>query len=302
MTGLFSLLMNVEPISPCSISPCSISPCSVAFADGGKTYAMSWGSLALSSKVTLSRVLYVPDLNCTLISVAKLLKQASCFAMFTDTVCVLHDRFSRTLIGTGEERDGVYYFTDRVSAKSHWVSGIFDQALWHRRLGHPSFSVFKDLAFFSSYSNLAGSSPCDMCFRAKQTREVFNDSSNKTSECFSLIHVDVWGPYRVPSSCGAVYFLTIVDDFSRAVWTYLLLEKIEVKVVLKQFLAYTEKQFGKSVKTVRSDNGTEFMGLSSYFKENGIVHQTSCVATPQQNERVERKHRHILNVSRALMF
>lgn len=35
---------------------------------------------------------------------------------------------------------------------------------------------------------------------------------NKTSECFSLIHVDVWGPYHVPSSFGAIYFLMIVDD------------------------------------------------------------------------------------------
>lgn len=97
-------------------------------------------------------------------------------------------------------------------------------------------------------------------------------------------------------------FFTIVDDYSRAVWTFLLLEKSEVSKVLKNFLAYAEKQFGKTVKMVRSDNGTEFMCLSSYFREQGIVHQTSCVGTPQQNGRVERKHRHILNVARALLF
>lgn len=44
------------------------------------------------------------------------------------------------------------------------------------------------------------------------------------------------------------------------------------------------------------------MCLTKYFFENGIIHHTSCVATPQQNERVERKHRYIPNVSHSLMF
>ena len=117
-----------------------------------------------------------------------------------------------------------------------------------------------------------------------------------------MIHCDVWAPYRNKSSTGAVYFLTIIDDYSRAVWAYLLLEKSEVKAVLQNFFKMTEKQFGKSVKVVRSDNGTEFTCLAQYFRENGVVHQTSCVGTPQQNGRVERKHIHILNVSRALLF
>ena len=82
----------------------------------------------------------------------------------------------------------------------------------------------------------------------------------------------MWGPYRVPSSCGAVYFLTVVDDFSRAVWTYLLLAKSEVKRVMQRFCAYAAKQFGKEVEIVRSDNGMEFMCLEEYFRDNGIVH------------------------------
>lgn len=37
-----------------------------------------------------------------------------------------------------------------------------------------------------------------------------------------------------------------------------------------------------------------------FFHENGVIHQRSCVYTPQQNGVVECKHRHLLKVSHAL--
>lgn len=119
---------------------------------------------------------------------------------------------------------------------------------------------------------------------------------------FDLIHCDLWGPYRTLSSCGASYFFTIVDVYSRGVWIFLLLDKAVVPAVLKRFFAMVKRQFNREVKTVRSDNGTELAPLKDYFSENGIVFQTSCVRTPQQNGQVERKHRHILNVARGLRF
>ena len=63
-----------------------------------------------------------------------------------------------------------------------------------------------------------------------------------------------------------------------------------------------QTQFQTKVRTIRSDNGSEFLCLKNQFSKLGIVHETSCVGTPQQNGRVERKHRHILNVARALRF
>lgn len=50
-----------------------------------------------------------------------------------------------------------------------------------------------------------------------------------------------------------------------------------------------------------SDDGKEFL-MDNYFKDKGIIHQRTCIETPQQNDVAKRKHRHILNVSRAIMF
>ncbi|GJY23207.1 putative RNA-directed DNA polymerase [Tanacetum coccineum] len=38
--------------------------------------------------------------------------------------------------------------------------------------------------------------------------------------------------------------------------------------------------------------------MDKFCKEKGILHQTSCPYTPQQNGVAERKHRHLLNVGR----
>ena len=250
-------------------------------------------------------MLFVYVFDCTLISVAKLLKQTGCIAIFTDTLCFLQDCFSRNLIGAGEEREGVYYFTGISAARAHKVSKGDNSsgALWHRRLGHPSAGVLFSLSECDQFSSTLGEiKSCDICFRAKETREVFNDSINKASDYFSLVHADVWGPYRTPSTSGAVYFLTLVDDYSRTVWTHPMSTKTEVSGLIRNFNAISERQFGKPVKSFRSENGTEFMCLTSFFQEQGILHQTSCVDTPQQNGRAKRKHRHILNVDRACLF
>ena len=42
--------------------------------------------------------------------------------------------------------------------------------------------------------------------------------------------------------------------------------------------------------------------LQKYFHTHGIIHQTTCAYTPLQNGVAERKNRHLLEVTRALLF
>lgn len=60
------------------------------------------GCLPLLKNILLENVMFVRSLNCTLLSVVRLLKQTGCFSIFTDILCVLHHRFTR--IGAGEKR------------------------------------------------------------------------------------------------------------------------------------------------------------------------------------------------------
>lgn len=87
-------------------------------------------------------------------------------------------------------------------------------------------------------------------------------------------------------------------------WTYLIPTKQHVFLQLKQFFAYVETQFYTTVQQLRSDHGTEFHNASfqSYLLDKGVVQQSSCVGTPAQNGRVERKHRQLLAIARALCF
>ncbi|XP_026378052.1 uncharacterized protein LOC113272430 [Papaver somniferum] len=54
----------------------------------------------------------------------------------------------------------------------------------------------------------------------------------------------------------------------------------------------------------KSDNGTEFLSrdIQNWFADRGIHHQRIFVSIPQQKGVVERKHRHLLNMARALRF
>lgn len=291
VTGNIGLMSDVQDVVGCPIG----------LPDGRESIAKKEGTVELNDHLRLHNVLYVPNLQCNLISASQLVRQWNCEILVTDKFCLIQDHSTRKLIGAGEIREGLYYFQGAVSTKVMKTTKKDTLGLWHRRMGHPSTKIVKLLPVVDKHSEMCIKN-CEVCLRAKQSRTEFVASNNTASRIFDMIHCDLWGPYRTPTLCGAHYFLTIVDDHSKGVWVYLLKRKTEVSRTIQNFLALIHRQFGGVVKIIRSDNGTEFTCLDKYFVESGIIHQTSCVGTPQQNARVERKHRHILNVARALRF
>lgn len=116
--------------------------------------------------------------------------------------------------------------------------------------------------------------------------------------------MDLWGPYKEPTIENYHYFLTVVDDYSRTTWTFLMPDKTKVFMTIKQFIALVKNQLNAQIETIRTDNGSEFVNVqcTELFQTLGIIHQQSCPYTPQRNGRVEVKHKHLLQITRALMF
>ena len=90
---------------------------------------------------------------------------------------------------------------------------------------------------------------------------------------FALIHCDLWGYYKLLHLVVATIFCAIVDDYSRAIWVYLLKDKIEVYEKLVSFYSMVNTQFDLKVQRIHSDNGREFMNdiFHTYFLEHGII-------------------------------
>ncbi|KAL9226203.1 hypothetical protein vseg_002041 [Gypsophila vaccaria] len=297
MTGNFSCLRDVQDTDACM----------VALPNGKFSKSTKEGTVSIGGNLLLKHVLFVPDFNCNLVSIFQLSKDIDCEVKFTNNTCVIQDRISKKTIGKCEQQGRLYLLegASKVEVHAAEVHATIkdDVEFWHCRLGHPSRRVVNLLPFIdNNKSSKHDTSLCDVCLRAKQTRDKFIISENKAKSIFELIHCDLWGDYRVTSSCGSRYFLTILDDFSRSVWVYLVKAKSEVTQLLQNFVVMAKRQFDAAVKIIRTDNGTEFTCLKNYFDTQGILHQTTCVGTSQQNGRVERKHRHILNVARALRF
>jgi hypothetical protein len=62
-----------------------------------------------------------------------------------------------------------------------------------------------------------------------------------------------------------------------------------------------ERMLNQKLKTIQTDWGGEYQRLHSFFNQQGILHRLSCPHTHQQNSCVERKHRHIIETSLALV-
>ncbi|GJV39564.1 retrotransposon protein, putative, ty1-copia subclass [Tanacetum coccineum] len=177
--------------------------------------------------------------------------------------------------------------------------------LWHCRLGHISKKRIEKLQHdgIINSTDLRDFEKCVSCMSRKMARKPYTHQVERAKDLLGLIHTDVCGPFKIMSRQGASYFVTFTDDFSRYGYVYLLKHKHEVFETFKVFQKEVENQLGKTIKSLRSDRGGEYMSQEflDHLKDHGIIAHRTPPYTPQHNGVSERRNRTLLDMVRSMM-
>ncbi|KAJ8889001.1 hypothetical protein PR048_008495 [Dryococelus australis] len=176
--------------------------------------------------------------------------------------------------------------------------------LWHERLGHVNTKFLTEVpkvdgVNFDSKQEFF----CQGCIYGKQQKLPFSRNLVRSSQAGELIHCDLCGPMLVPSVRGYKYFAIFKDDHSGFKFVRFMKHKNDVLFHFKQVVTIYENKFGHHVQRLRVDNGTEFINIAFhvYLSVSGIVLERTVPYTPEENGRIERESRTVVESARSML-
>lgn len=262
-------------------------------------------------KITLKNVLHVENIQNNFISVSKAVDSGNS-VIFKDNFVTMKTSENKCILRARKENGLFLYKCQSVNRniKCNSVNHCDEAIKWHNRFGHVNFNCLKDMISKNSVrginiKSLPNSLECVSCAKGKICVKPFPQmTENRSKDLLQLIHSDICGPMNVSSNGGSRYFVTFIDDFSRYVAIYFLKSKDEVFEAFKNFKTEAEKQTGKKIKCLRTDNGREYLSniFESFLRENGIKRQLTVPYTPQQNGLAERANRTLVEMARTMII
>ena len=224
----------------------------------GKVRLRMWDG---SVKV-LENVRHIPDLKRNLISLGMLDTKGYSYKSQGGVLKVIKGII---VVMKGLLKQGLYVLEGATvvgeSAVSLTKKNVTE--LWHKRLGHMSMKGMVELCKQGvlGVKNLSDLELCENCVLGKSHRLKFSRAIHRTKGTLDYVHSDLWGSPHIPLSLSrSQYFISFIDDFSRKVWVYFLKTKDEAFGKFLEWKSLIEKQTGRKIKRLRTDNGLE-LGL-----------------------------------------
>ena len=254
---------------------------------------------------------YAPSLIANFLSAGRLNDHGMDILLSRDGTCRVFD--DDGVVATGVKRNGMYLLDMRSrsceSLRTATIQKKKRTAMeWHRTLGHMNFRDLLRLSDKLKIDETTEIPDCKCCLLAKMAKKPYKKDKNRpkieSTEPLERIHTDLSGIIRTPAVGGFKYFLTFIDDYTRYVTVYLLKSKEEVFEKFTEFKNLVENQFGKKIKKIRSDNGTEYTNhrFQQLLKDSGILMEPTHVDSPQENGVAERMNRTIGNGVRSVLI
>lgn len=136
-------------------------------------------------------------------------------------------------------------------------------SLWNQRFGHLNIKGLQTLAYRKMVQGLPilknQSKVCTICMTGKQQRDPFPKTSTwRASRPLQLIHSDICGADTPESHSNKWYIITLIDDYSRKIWSYFLHAKSEAFDTFKRFKLSIEKETRYNIICLCTDRDGEF--------------------------------------------
>jgi transposase InsO family protein len=299
-------------------------PVVINVADGRAIRALAIGDIALDvrcavthewSATTLRDVLFAPDLKMNLISVSRLTRDGWIVSFF-DSQCRIALQDNRLVASSIKDSSDLYRVTSRIAdhrdRMSASVSAVnSDPKLWHARLGHLNTNAMQRLVRKQMVDGLPALPTtndigvCEGCALGKSHRAAMpKHGTSRATRLLELVHSDICGPMQVDSLGGKKYFITFIDDYSRAVIVRTIAKKSEAYDSFITFKAWAENLTGHRIKSFRSDRGGEYNSnaFTKFLELHGIAHQQSPAYTPEHNGVAERANRTLMEMARSMIY
>lgn len=151
------------------------------------------GDVIINENFSLEDVYFVEGFAVNLIFIGQLTKTKNYQVLFNDNSCLIQERISKTLIGQGEKRSGVYAFLQDYAI----LNSVVTLDTWHNRMGHAPKEKLLNISFLSdlSHKTFSNISSCVFCCMAKQKKLPFSVNTTPTMHVLHNLHMDVWGPF-----------------------------------------------------------------------------------------------------------
>ncbi|GJY51981.1 retrovirus-related pol polyprotein from transposon TNT 1-94 [Tanacetum coccineum] len=236
---------------------------------------MGYGDYVIADSV-ISSVYYVEGLGHNLFSVGQFcdsdlevaFRKHTFYVRDTDGVELIKgSRGSNlyTILVKDMMKSSQIYLLSKASKNQSW--------LWNRRLNHLNFGTINDLARKDLVRGLPRLKFEKYHLRSTcQLGKSKPKPENTNLEVLNTFHMDLCGPMRVQTINGKKYILVIIDDYSRFTWVKFLRSKDETPAVVIKFLKQIQVGLNKTIRYVRTDNGTEFVNkdLTDYYDVSAI--------------------------------